>query len=105
MKTHKAARRIFDPQQKITAVLSIWTERRTTAQICQEMEISPSLLGQWQNLAIEGMLKALDPTKKDPLPPLNHRLTRLIEKKLAGPSRKLEQRLKAVQKTKQASAR
>jgi hypothetical protein len=36
------------------------------------MEISPTLLGQWQNLAIEGMLKALDPTKKDPLPPLNH---------------------------------
>ena len=105
MKTLKTPRRIFDPQQKITAVLSIWTERRSTAQICQEMEISPSLLGQWQNLAIEGMLKALDPTKKDPVPPLNHRLTRLIEKKLAGPGRKLEQRLKAVQNTRQASAR
>ena len=104
MKAFKGPRRIFDPQQTITAVLSIWTERRTTAQICQEMEISPTLLGQWQNLAIEGMLKALDPTKKDPLPPLNHRLTRLIEKKLAGPNRKLEKRLKAVQNTKQASA-
>jgi transposase-like protein len=104
MKAFKGSRRIFDPQQKITAVLSIWTERRTTAQICQEMEISPTLLGQWQNLAIEGMLKALDPTKKDPLPPLNHRLTRLIEKKLAGANRKLEKRLKAVQNTKQASA-
>jgi transposase-like protein len=104
MKALKGPRRIFDPQQKITAVLSVWTERRTTAQICQEMEISPTLLGQWQNLAIEGMLKALDPTKKDPLPPLNHRLTRLIEKKLTGPNRKLEERLKAVQKTKQAVA-
>lgn len=104
MKTTKRSRRIFDPQQKITAVLSIWTERRTTAQVCQEMEISPTLLGQWQNLAIEGMLKALDPSKKDPLPPLNHRLTRLIEKKLAGPNRKLTQRLKAVQNQKQASA-
>ena len=103
MKALKGPRRIFDPQQKITAVLSIWTERRTTAQICQEMDISPTLLGQWQNLAIEGMLKTLDPTKKDPLPPLNHRLTRLIEKKLAGPNRKLEERLKAVQKAKQAS--
>ena len=104
MKALKRPRRIFDPQQKITAVLSVWTERRTTAQICQEMDISPTLLGQWQNLAIEGMLKALDPTKKDPLPPLNHRLARLIEKKLAGPNRKLEQRLKAVQNMKQASA-
>ena len=104
MKALKRPRRIFAPQQKITAVLSVWTERRTTAQICQEMDISPTLLGQWQNLAIEGMLKALDPTKKDPLPPLNHRLARLIEKKLAGPNRKLEERLKAVQETQQAVA-
>jgi hypothetical protein len=43
-------------------------------------------------------------TAQDPLPPLNHRLTRLIEKKLAGANRKLEKRLKAVQNTKQASA-
>ena len=98
MKTSQRTRRVFDPQQKITAVLSIWTERRTTAQMCQEMDISPTLLGQWQNLAIEGMLKALDPTKKDPLPPLNHRLTRLIEKKLARPNDRLEKRLRTLQK-------
>ena len=104
MKTAKRSRRIFDPQQKITAVLSIWSERRTSAQVCQEMEISPALLGQWQNLAIEGMLKALDPKTRDPLPPLNHRLTRLIEKKLAAPSGKLEKRLRSIQKSKQASA-
>ena len=104
MKTIKAPRRIFDPQQKITAVLSIWTERRTTAQMCQELDISPALLGQWQNLAIEGMLKALDPKKKDPVPPLNQRLSRLIEKKLAEPSGRLERRLAAIQKTKEASA-
>jgi hypothetical protein len=60
------------------------------------------LLGQWQNLAIEGMLKSLDPSKKDPLPPLNHRLSRLIEKKLNGSEKKLESRLKAIQKTKSA---
>ena len=102
--SNNRSRRIFDPQQKITAVLSIWSERRTTAQVCQEMDISPSLLGQWQNLAIEGMLKALDPTKKDPVAPLNQRLSRLIEKKLAGPSMKLEKRLKAVQQSKSASS-
>jgi DNA repair photolyase len=43
------------------------------------------------------MLKALDPKKKDPLPPLNHRLSRLIEKKLSAPGR-LEKRLKTIQK-------
>ena len=98
MNTAKQARRIFDRQQKITAVLSIWTERRTTAQLCQEMDISPSLLGQWQNLAIEGMLKALDPKKKDPVAPLNRRLSRLIEKKMSGPEGSLEKRLKSLQK-------
>jgi len=103
MKALKRHRRIFDPQKKITAVLSIWTERRTTAEICQELDISPTLLGQWQNLAIEGMLKSLDPTKKDSLPPLNPRLSRLIEKKLNHSDRKLEERLKAVQKRKQLS--
>jgi transposase-like protein len=102
MNTAKRTRRIFDPEQKITAVLSIWTERRTSAQVCQELDISPNLLGQWQNLAIEGMLKSLDPSKKDPLPPLNHRLSRLIEKKLNGSEKKLESRLKAIQKTKSA---
>jgi transposase-like protein len=100
MKTSQRTRRVFDPQQKITAVLSIWTERRTTAQVCQQMDISPALLGQWQNLAIEAMLKALDPTKKDPLPPLNHRLSRLIEKKLSEPDGRLEKRLKTIQKAK-----
>jgi transposase-like protein len=104
MNTAKRTRRIFDPEQKITAVLSVWTERRTSAQVCQELDISPNLLGQWQNLAIEGMLKSLDPTQKDPLPPLNHRLSRLIEKKLNGSERKLEARLKAIQKTKSAGA-
>lgn len=102
MNTIRTPRRLFDPQQKITAVLSLWSERRTSAQLCQELDISAALLSQWQNLAIEGMLRALDPTKKEPLPPINQRLTRLIEKKLAGPAGKLEKRLRAIQKGKAA---
>ncbi len=98
MQTSQRTRRVFDPQQKITAVLSIWSERRTSAQVCQELEISPTLLGQWQNLAIEGMLKALNPKKKDPVPPINRRLSKLIEKKLSGPNDRLEQRLRTLQK-------
>jgi transposase-like protein len=100
MNTSKAPRRVFDPQQKIIAVLSIWSERRTTAQLCQEMDINPALLGQWQNLAIEGMLRALDPKQREPLPLINHRLSRLIEKKLAGSTGKLDKRLRAIQKSK-----
>ena len=103
MKTRQRLRRIFDPQQKITAVLSVWTERRSPAEICQEMSISPTLLGQWQNQAIEGMLSALGPKTAEPLPALSQRLTRLIEKKLADPGGKLEKRLKAIQKAKTAA--
>jgi len=103
MNTIRTQRRVFDPQQKITAVLSIWSERRTTAQLCQEMDISAALLSQWQNLAIEAMLRALDPKQKDPLPLVNHRLSRLIEKKLGGATGKLEKRLRAIQKTKAGS--
>ena len=103
MNTIRTPRRSFEPQQKITAVLSIWSERRTSAQLCQEMDISPALLGQWQNLAIEGLLRALDPKQKDPLPPINQRLSRLIEKKLSGSKGKLEKRLRAIQKTKAAT--
>jgi transposase-like protein len=98
MKTTQRTRRVFDPQQKITAVLSIWSERRTSAQVCQELSISPTLLGQWQNLAIEGMLKALDPKQKDPVPPINRRLSKLIEKKLASPNDRLAKRLRTLQK-------
>jgi hypothetical protein len=48
------------------------------------------------------MLRALDPKKKDPLPPINQRLARLIERKLAGTTGKLEKRLRAIQKHKAA---
>jgi hypothetical protein len=34
MNTVRIQRRVFDPQQKITAVLSLWSERRTSAQLC-----------------------------------------------------------------------
>ena len=103
MKTSQ--RRVFDPQQKITAVLSIWTERRSSTQLCREMSISPTLLGQWQNQAMEGMLAALGPKTIEPLPPLSHRLSRLIEKKLADPTGKLEKRLKTIQKGKKTGTK
>ena len=94
MKT--TTRRSFDAQEKIMAVLSVWTERRTIAQMCQEMAISPALLSQWQNQAMEAMVTALSPAKTEKPAALNTRLTRLIEKNL--PSARLEKRLKTVQK-------
>ena len=99
----RVKRRSFSPQEKITAVLSVWTERRTTTQMCREMSISSSLLSQWQNLAMEGMLTALSPKKPDQQALLNPRLARLIQKNLADPTARLERRLAAVQKAAKAS--
>ena len=92
----KSPKRSFDPQDKIMAVLTVWTERRTIAQMCQEMAVSPALLSQWQNQAMEAMVAALSPKKAEKPAVLNTRLTRLIEKNL--PAAKMEKRLKAVQK-------
>jgi transposase-like protein len=85
-------------------VLSIWTERRSPAQMCREMQISPALLGQWQNQAMEAMITALGPKTTEPLAPLSSRLSRLMEKKLSDPHGRLEKRLKTIQKGKMASA-
>ena len=94
----KTTRRSFDPQDKIMAVLSVWTERRSIAQMCQEMAVSPALLSQWQNQAMEAMVAALSPKTPDKPAALNARLTRLIEKNLPDPTARMEKRLKAVQK-------
>ena len=97
MKTR--TRRVFDPKEKITAVLSIWTEQKTLSQLCNEMKISWTLIDRWQNQAMEGMLTALSPKrKKDQLKQLNPKLIQLIDKKLdSGNLVKLDQRLKKIQ--------
>ena len=97
MKT-KRTRRVFDPKEKITAVLSIWTQQKKMTQLCQEMSVSWSLLDRWQNQAMEGMLSALSPKRPAPSTGLNPRLVQLLDKKLSGSNLvKLEQRLKTIQ--------
>ena len=91
-------RRVFDPKEKITAVLSIWTEQKTLSQLCKEMKVSWALLDRWQNQAMEGMLSALSPKKVSPKQ-LNARLVQLIDKQLgSGNLVKLDQRLRKIQK-------
>ena len=107
MKAARKTRRTFDPQQKITAVLSIWTERRTTSEVCREMDVSYSLLDRWQNQAMEGMLTALEPKKKQRDVALNARLTKLIEKNItsrSGKLAKLEERLETIQRGRRPTA-
>ena len=60
--------------------------------------MSPALLNQWQNQAMEGMLAALSPKRPREPAPLNTRLRRLIEKNLPDPTDKLQKRLQAIEK-------
>ena len=92
MKKTKRARRVFDPQEKVTAVLSVWTECRTATQVCREMSVSWTLLDKWQNQAMEGMLTALSPIRAEHKATLSSRLVRLMEKKLNGTGNKLQKR-------------
>ena len=50
----------YTAEEKCRAVLSVWTERCTIENVCQELEIVRSLFGYWQQRAMEGMLLALE---------------------------------------------
>lgn len=107
MKTSKRKRRTFDPQQKATAVLSIWTERRTATEVCRDMDVSWALVNQWQNQAMEGMISGLEPKKNQRDVALNARLSKLMEKSISnrtGKLAKLEERLATIQRGKSKKA-
>ena len=47
--------------ERCQAVLSVWTERRRSAEVCRELKVAGGVLSHWQQLALEGMLQALEP--------------------------------------------
>ena len=98
------SRRKFTVEEKLKAVLMVWTERRSGAEVCKEMKLNWTLLDRWQNQAMEGMLAALEPKQNDQSPPLNSRLEKLLTKKMSarnGGFVKLEDRLQTVQRKRQ----
>jgi len=86
-------------EQKCRAVLSVWTERRKIGEVCRELGIPWSLLNQWQDRAMEGMLLALQPrVPVEKGVALNPRLAVLLERKSKGGAIKgLERRLAKLQ--------
>jgi transposase-like protein len=76
--------RTYTALEKCQAVLAVWTERRTVAEICRELSITWTHLNQWQDKALEGMVKALETRrrgKEEKPPPLTERLEKLLAKK------------------------
>ena len=87
-------------EQKCRAVLSVWTERRKPGEVCRELGVAWSILNQWQERAMEGMLLALQPrvpvTEKTVA--LNSRLAVLLERKSKrGGMKGMERRLAHLQ--------
>jgi transposase-like protein len=89
-------------EQKCRAVLSVWTERRKPGEVCRELGVAWSLLNQWQERAMEGMLLALQPriSVMEKRVALNSRLAVLLERKSKGGAMKgLERRLARLQRS------
>ena len=86
-------------QEKCRAVLSLWTERQKPTENCREMGVGWSLLSQWQERAMEGMLQALEPrVRLERGVALSPRLAVLLEKRSKPGSMKgLEKRLRRLQ--------
>ena len=86
-------------KEKCRAVLSVWTERRKPGEVCRELGVAWSILNQWQERAMEGMLVALQPRAAvDKAVALNWRLAVLLERKSKGGTMKeLERRLARLQ--------
>jgi len=87
-------------EQKCRAVLSVWTERRKLGEVCRELGVTWSLLNQWQERAMEGMLMALQPRVPvmEKTVALNSRLAVLLERKSKrGGMKGLERRLVRLQ--------
>jgi len=60
MKTNEQEK-IYGAVEKCRAVLAVWTERKQASVLCRELGIRQSLLSQWQDRAVSGMLSALEP--------------------------------------------
>jgi transposase-like protein len=87
-------------EDKCRAVLSVWTERRKPGEVCRELGVAWSLLNQWQERAMEGMLMALQPRLPmiEKTVALNSRLAVLLERKSRrGGMKGLERRLARLQ--------
>ncbi len=87
----------YTAQQRVQAVLALWTERRRPAALCQALAISPKVLAHWEERALEV------PARLEPGPALSPKLERLLARQALqqqGRLAKLEKRLAKLQEPK-----
>jgi len=73
--------RVFSAKEKVQAVMSLWSGRRSASELMRQLEVPWGILRHWEQRALSGMLTALDPTWKQvkEQPSLPQRVERLIE--------------------------
>ena len=59
-KKHNYQPNTLSPQEKVQAVLAVWTERCKPAVVCRQLNVNWITFNQWQQRAMEGMLHALE---------------------------------------------
>lgn len=70
--------------EQCRAVLGIWTEKRSVEQVCRELGVARKILQQWQERAMDGMLRALQPREgreEERGPALAPKVKRLLERR------------------------
>lgn len=71
--------------EKCRAVLAVWTERKQASALCRELGVSASVISQWQDRALTGMLDALEPRgtrEATEGPALSVQIRRLLDRKV-----------------------
>jgi len=71
--------------EKCRAVLAVWTERQQASSLCRELGVSASVISQWQDRALTGMLEALEPRgtrEATEGPALSVPIRRLLDRKV-----------------------
>jgi len=89
----------YSAQEKVQAVLAVWTERCTAADTCRQLNITPMTFHQWQQRAMQSMLQGLETqVNLAQGAALHPRLQALLQKyQLSQGADKLSQRLDQIQ--------
>jgi len=99
-KKAKRPPRRFSATEKCRAVLLVWTEKRSASELAREMGLTWTVISQWQEQAMTGMLSALEPRRRTEArpSPLNLRLQQLLERTSTRPAAEKPALPAAVQK-------
>ncbi len=101
----RKARVLLSPARKCQAVLQVWTERQSISEVCRSLDVQRPQVERWEELALEGMLKNLEPKRVGDLSEpekasLSSHLEKLLEKRLRQAGRRqasLETKLQSAQ--------